>query len=161
MVALMNAINQVIKRGKSKFAHNDFIYSILKILKETTKMIWFCFLYKLIMRNSIIYIITLSGVCCFGGTFNLGFFCLTFNCSFFLFCFVFLCFCTVFYVHVIWSPDKKTLLNFVYVNQKVNVADAINSWNLTVKRQIWNFEIFRYIHLDPKLLIQNNSKFSK
>lgn len=66
MVAPMNAINQVIKRGKSKFAHNDFIYSSLKILKETTKMIWFCFLYKLIMRNSIIYIITLSGVCCFG-----------------------------------------------------------------------------------------------
>lgn len=43
MVALMNAINQVIKRGKSKFAHNDFIYSSLKILKGTTKMIWFCF----------------------------------------------------------------------------------------------------------------------
>lgn len=159
MVALMNAINQVIKRGKSKFAHNDFIYSSLKILKGTTKMIWFCFLYKLIMRNSIIYIITLSGVCCFGWTFDLGFFCLTFNCLFFLFCFVFLygILCTCYLVT--WK--KKTLLNFVYVNQKVNVADAINSWNLTVKRQIWNFEIFRYIHLDPKLLIQNNSKFSK
>lgn len=130
----------------------------LKYSKELQKWYGSVFLYKLIMRNSIIYIITLSGVCCFGWTFNLGFFCLTFNCSFFLFCFVFLCFCTVFYVHVIWSPDKKTLLNFVYVNQKVNVADAINSWNLTVKRQVWNFKIFRYSHLDPKLLIQ---KFSK
>lgn len=122
----------------------------LKYSKKLQKWYGSVFLYKLIMRNSIIYIITLSGVCCFGWTFNLGFFCLTFNCSFFLFCFVFLSgiLCTCYLVT--W---KKNLLNFVYVKQKVNVADAINSWNLTVKRQIWNFEIFRYIHLDPKLLI--------
>lgn len=115
MVALMNAINQVIKRGKSKFAHNDFIYSSLKILKGTTKMIWFCFLYKLIMRNSIIYIITLSGVCCFGGTFNLGFFCLTFNYSFFS---VLFCVFVRYFMYMLFGHLKKKPYLILYMSTK-------------------------------------------